>query len=132
MPIKFWYRKNPWTQLYDANRIKPLASAQQFIAHNVDVATRFIADRFKADAHQLSQVAFDEGKILDIEGKQVAAYRDPEGNIQTLSAVCTHLGCIVEWNIAEKSWDCPCHGGRYSTSGQVLNVPPIEPLEPLS
>ncbi|MDI9640336.1 FAD-dependent oxidoreductase [Oscillatoria amoena NRMC-F 0135] len=125
-------RKNPWTQLYDANRIKPLASAQQFIAHNVDVATRFIADRFKADAHQLSQVAFDEGKILDIEGKQVAAYRDPEGNIQTLSAVCTHLGCIVEWNIAEKSWDCPCHGGRYSTSGQVLNGPPIEPLEPLS
>lgn len=124
-------RKNPWTQLYDANRVKPLASAQQFIAHNVDVATHFIADRFKVDAHQLSQVAFDEGKILEIDNQQVAAYRDAEGKMHTLSAVCKHLGCIVEWNNTEKSWDCPCHGGRYSFTGAVLDGPPIESLEPL-
>jgi Rieske Fe-S protein len=62
----------------------------------------------------------------------VAAYRDPKGNVVTLSPVCTHLGCLVSWNAAESTWDCPCHGSRFKPTGQVLAGPAEAPLEPVS
>lgn len=121
-------RKNPWSKVYDPNRANLLAGAQRFVTENLGVAKHFVADRFSSDAQQVSEVPVGEGRIVDIDGKKYAVYRDETGNLSSLSPVCTHAGCIVNWNNAEKTWDCPCHGGRFNTTGEVLNGPPISDL----
>ena len=70
------------------------------------------------------------GKIVDLDGKRVAAHRDLQGAVTTLSPFCTHMGCIVHWNTAESTWDCPCHGSRFKPTGEVLAGPAETPLEP--
>ncbi|MBD2086325.1 FAD-dependent oxidoreductase [Coleofasciculus sp. FACHB-542] len=123
-------RTNPWSDLYDPNRANILASAQRFVTENLGVAKHFVADRlFKSEGNEPSDVAPGEGKILDINGKKYAVYRDETDYLCSLSPVCTHAGCIVDWNNAEKTWDCPCHGGRFSPTGEVLNGPPITDLD---
>jgi nitrite reductase/ring-hydroxylating ferredoxin subunit len=73
----------------------------------------------------------NEGKILNLGGKKVAAYRDGEGKVTVCSPICTHLKCIVGWNAAEQTWDCPCHGSRFKPTGEVISGPAEEPLEKL-
>ncbi|MBD1936812.1 FAD-dependent oxidoreductase [Microcoleus sp. FACHB-68] len=122
-------KPNPWRDVYDPNRV-PVAGASRLMTENLNVATHLIADRFKSDASRLSEVRPNEGKIVDVNGEKLAIYRDEAGTIHALSPVCSHATCIVHWNNTEKSWDCPCHGGRYSPTGQVLNGPPINGLQP--
>lgn len=67
-----------------------------------------------------------EGQV--IKDKHVALYRDQNGHLHALSSICTHEECEVEWNQGEKSWDCPCHGSRFTADGHVINGPAVEPL----
>lgn len=73
-----------------------------------------------------------EGKIIDRNGEKLAVYTDENGKITTLSAVCKHMGCIVEWNGGEKTWDCPCHGSRYNALGKVINGPAEKDLDKIA
>ena len=77
------------------------------------------------------RLAPGQGGLADVAGKKVAAYRDDDGVLHALSAVCPHLGCVVDWNDAERSWDCPCHGSRYDTEGKVICGPTTAPLTPV-
>jgi nitrite reductase/ring-hydroxylating ferredoxin subunit len=70
------------------------------------------------------------GGVVDLDGSRVAAYRDDEGALHILSPRCTHMGCTVDWNDADKTWDCPCHGSRYAWSGEVIDGPATRGLEP--
>jgi Rieske Fe-S protein len=70
----------------------------------------------------------NEGKVITVKGEKIAAYRDETGNLHAVSAVCTHLACIVGWNNAEKSWDCPCHGARFNFDGEVIHGPAVKDL----
>ena len=72
----------------------------------------------------------DSGAVLSEGLSRIATYRSPDGTLHRLSAVCTHLGCIVQWNGTERSWDCPCHGSRYDRFGTVINGPANSNLEP--
>jgi glycine/D-amino acid oxidase-like deaminating enzyme/nitrite reductase/ring-hydroxylating ferredoxin subunit len=122
-------RQNPYAALYDATRVKPKAGAKDFIQENAEVAFRFVADRLaKPEGHDLSEVPPGEGRILEVDGKKVAVFREEGGAVHAVSPVCTHLGCHVHWNNAERSWDCPCHGARYSPTGEVLNGPAVKGL----
>jgi glycine/D-amino acid oxidase-like deaminating enzyme/nitrite reductase/ring-hydroxylating ferredoxin subunit len=121
-------RENAWSKIYDPTRMKPLASVKRFVVENVDFPAHLVADRLKSDADTIAEVGMGEGKIVDHRGKKLAVYRDDQGLITVRSAVCTHLGCIVQFNHAEKSWDCPCHGARYNTEGEVLEGPAVKPL----
>ncbi|PSO74333.1 MAG: FAD-dependent oxidoreductase [Cyanobacteria bacterium QH_8_48_120] len=122
-------RKNRWAELYDATRATPFVS-QDSLRENADVATRWISDRFKGlQTNSFSQVSKGEGKLVTVNGDKVATYRDEQGKIHAVSGVCSHLGCIVNWNSAEKSWDCPCHGARFSYEGKVLQAPAVNDLE---
>jgi Rieske Fe-S protein len=69
--------------------------------------------------------------VLELDGEKVAAHRDGGGELQLVSAVCTHLGCAVEWNGAEETWDCPCHGSRFEPGGDVIQGPATDPLPPV-
>ncbi|MDY7014862.1 MAG: FAD-dependent oxidoreductase, partial [Cyanobacteriota bacterium] len=120
--------ENPWAQLYDSLRATPFLS-QTSIKENTKVVTHWVGDRLKGLADSVAEVAPGEGKLVTVEGNKVAAYRDERGEISVVSAVCTHLGCIVNWNEAEKSWDCPCHGARFSCEGKVLHGPAVKDLE---
>ncbi|MCP3138753.1 FAD-dependent oxidoreductase [Pyxidicoccus xibeiensis] len=122
-------RENPFAALYDATRVKPQAGAKDFIQENAEVAFRWVADRLaKPDGRKLADVAPGEAKVLEVDGKKVAVYREENGTTHAVSPVCTHLGCHVHWNGAERSWDCPCHGARYSPTGKVLNGPAVKDL----
>jgi glycine/D-amino acid oxidase-like deaminating enzyme/nitrite reductase/ring-hydroxylating ferredoxin subunit len=122
-------QENPWLELYDATRATPFLTPQS-IKEGVDVATRWVGDRLKGlQSSSFSEVTTGEGKLLTVEGEKVAAYRDEQGNVHAVSAVCTHLACIVSWNSAEKSWDCACHGSRFGYDGEVLHGPAVKDLE---
>jgi glycine/D-amino acid oxidase-like deaminating enzyme/nitrite reductase/ring-hydroxylating ferredoxin subunit len=122
--------ENKWSKTYSASRITPLASAKEFVKENVNVAYEFIKDRFtKNDAKEFDEVQAGQGKIMDVDGKKCGVHRDGAGKLHVVSAVCTHMGCINHWNETEKSWDCPCHGSRFSVDGEVLEGPAYAPLQ---
>jgi len=120
---------NPWAPLYDPRRIKPLTEARSFASANIDVARRFVVDRLRPSyVDSVDDIAPGDGAVLRIHGEKTACYRDGAGELHAVSAVCTHLGCIVAFNDAEKSWDCPCHGSRFDTDGAILQGPANKPL----
>ena len=122
-------RENPWAGLFDATRADLVASAKKLIQENADVAARFVGDRLRAfQAPDVEELAPGEGGIYRESGNRVAAYRDETGTLYTCSAICTHMGCVVQWNAAERSWDCPCHGSRFDYRGEVLQGPAVHPL----
>ena len=122
-------KDNPYTELYDSLRATPFVTVES-VKQEVDVATRWIGDRFKGLlSSSFSEVAKGEGKLLTIDNEKVAAYRDEQGTVHAISATCTHLACIVSWNNAEKSWDCACHGARFSCDGKVIQGPAVKDLE---
>ncbi len=123
-------RQNPYQELYDPNRFKPRASIVDFVKENIDFPVHLVADRLKgAGALSVAGVAKGEGKIVEIAGEKTAVFRDEHGLLHAVSPVCTHLGCLVGFNNAEKTWDCPCHGSRFDKDGKVLNGPAALPLE---
>jgi Rieske Fe-S protein len=107
------------------------ALGRDYIRENKDYPYYLIRDRFAgAEGRSLRSLRRGEGKILDLDGERVAAYRSESGHVTRLSPICTHMGCLVEWNGAESTWDCPCHGSRFEASGKVLAGPAESPLEP--
>ena len=122
-------KKNPWLDLYDATRIKPVAGAAQFIKGNAEVAADLIGGYLRAKPQDFDTLKPGEGGILKLDGRNVAAYRDEQGKVHAVSAACTHMGCLVGWNGNDRSWDCPCHGSRFALDGRVLHGPAVKPLE---
>ncbi|TVQ07264.1 MAG: FAD-dependent oxidoreductase [Leptolyngbya sp. DLM2.Bin27] len=120
--------ENPWAELYEATRPTPFVTTTS-IQKNLEVGAHWVGDRFKGLFDSTDSVAPGEGKLVTHKGGKVAAYRDEHNQLHTVSAVCPHLGCIVAWNQAETSWDCPCHGSRFSTEGKILHGPAVKPLE---
>ena len=117
-------RENPWAATFDSSRLKPLASATEFVKENLNVARRFVQDHLRSD--DVSSLAPGEGGVVG----RTAVSRTDDGELVAVSAVCTHLRCAVRWNQAERSWDCPCHGSRFDQRGRVLQGPATEDLAP--
>jgi glycine/D-amino acid oxidase-like deaminating enzyme/nitrite reductase/ring-hydroxylating ferredoxin subunit len=125
-------RENPWADLYDAKRLKPKAAFKRLLSGNASAGRHWIVDRFKPAEKEPDELAAGEGGIVRIRGRKRAAYRDDAGTLHVLSPICRHLYCHVAWNAAERSWDCPCHGSRYSAEGQVIQGPTVKPLKRVS
>jgi len=123
-------RENPYASLFDPTRLNPRASAVKLVTENAVAGVRFVADRLsKPGARGIGDLARGEGDIVRHRGEKVAAYRDDDGVVTAVSPVCTHLGCQVNFNRAERSWDCPCHGSRFAVDGSVLQGPAVHRLE---
>jgi len=124
-------RSNPWSELFDPGRKALTRGLWDYVKENVDYPYYLIRDRFAgAEAKSLRAVRRGEGKVIDRKGAKVAAYRDAAGTVTLRSAICTHMGCVVGWNAAERTWDCPCHGSRFKPSGAVISGPAESPLPP--
>jgi glycine/D-amino acid oxidase-like deaminating enzyme/nitrite reductase/ring-hydroxylating ferredoxin subunit len=120
---------NRYAELYQATRVKPLASLASYIGENIDFPLHLLSDNLRPpDAMSIDEIAKGEGKIVRIRGERLAVYRDEAGGLHAVSPVCTHLGCHVAFNASEKSWDCPCHGSRFDIDGAVLNAPAVRGL----
>ena len=101
-----------------------------FVAQGVNFAKRFTRARLtKPEATPVSDIAPGQAKVVSVDGDRVAAYRDDAGTLHAVSAVCTHLGCLIEFNATEKTWDCPCHGSRFDCDGHVIHGPAQRSLD---
>ncbi|WP_205499859.1 FAD-dependent oxidoreductase [Rufibacter psychrotolerans] len=122
-------RENPYAALYSPTRHNPRKAAAKFLKENADVAFQLIKDLpYRSQVEELADIAAGEGKNIEMDGKNYGAYRDHSGHLHVVSAVCTHMGCLVHFNKAETSWDCPCHGSRFDVEGKVLEGPAIYDL----
>jgi glycine/D-amino acid oxidase-like deaminating enzyme/nitrite reductase/ring-hydroxylating ferredoxin subunit len=123
--------ESPYAALFDATRVKP-SSVGNFLRETKEMPVHFIGDRLDPpDVTSTRHIERDQGRSMKVDGKRLAVYRDRQGALHAVSAVCTHMGCLVKFNEAERSWDCPCHGSRFGVDGQVLDGPAITPLEPI-
>ena len=120
-------RSNPWADLFDSKRLGNARSLATFAKENANVGGYFVGGRLKRGG--LGRLAPGEGRVVRDGVGQTAVSRGPDGELRAVSARCTHMGCIVAWNGAERSWDCPCHGSRFDTDGSVLQGPAVSPLE---
>jgi glycine/D-amino acid oxidase-like deaminating enzyme/nitrite reductase/ring-hydroxylating ferredoxin subunit len=121
---------SPWAGLFDPNRLTLRASATRLVKENAVAGIRFVGDRItKRGSRSIEELAPGEADIVRLDGETVAAYRDENGVLEVVSPTCTHLGCQVNWNRAERSWDCPCHGSRFTPAGDVLQGPAVHRLE---
>ncbi len=121
---------HPDIELFNPNRIKPVAGFVNFLSHNIDTVKNFVGRLFPGEKlHELAGLAPGEGDVVTYGHEKVALYKDDEGKLHAVSPVCKHLKCEVKWNSAERSWDCPCHGARYDCDGNVLTGPADHSLE---
>jgi glycine/D-amino acid oxidase-like deaminating enzyme/nitrite reductase/ring-hydroxylating ferredoxin subunit len=121
-------KENEWTKMFDATRIKPIAGASEFIKENVEVAAHLVGGYLARKPKSYDELAPGDAAIMKIDGDNVAAFRDEQGVVHAVSAVCSHMGCIVGWNATDRTWDCPCHGSRFELSGEVIHGPATQPL----
>jgi glycine/D-amino acid oxidase-like deaminating enzyme/nitrite reductase/ring-hydroxylating ferredoxin subunit len=122
-------RDNPWSSTFDSMRVKPLAAVRGMVEEGIQDGFYFFADRVRKRG-SAEEVRPGEGRVVGKGLLQAAVYRDESGTMHRRSARCTHLGCIVSWNNAERTWDCPCHGSRFGVDGEVLQGPAVKPLAP--
>lgn len=126
-------KESRYGDLFNPKRIKPIAGFTNFIRHNADVTKEFLGKLFSAEKlTELSDLAAGEGKLVSFEGKKLGIYKAESGEITAVNPICTHMKCDVKWNTSERSWDCPCHGGRFDCYGKVLTGPPSHDLEQIS
>lgn len=124
-------RQNAWSATFDSTRVAARQQARQGLKANVEVAKHFVGDRLKnRDAPSADDLAVGSGGIVSRDGETIAAFRDDDGRLHAVSPTCTHMGCQVSFNTAERSWDCPCHGSRFDVDGRLLQGPAVEDLAP--
>lgn len=121
-------RENPWAEIYEPSRVS-LRAAGDFLRENLNVAAWYVENVTRGDVESPDAIARGTGRIVRRGWSKVAIYRDEAGNLHEHSAVCPHLGGIVQWNPVEKSWDCPLHGSRFNALGRMINGPAISDLK---
>lgn len=125
-------RPNEWAELFHPMRLHLRGAMSDLITENKDFPAHLAKDRltsWNVESKDTHDVHSGEGKIISVDGRKLAIFRDEAGKLCALSTICTHLKCDVAWNTAEKTWDCPCHGSRFAIDGSVVNGPARDPLE---
>ena len=115
--------------IFSPSRNLTTQAAKAIVIQNLDVAKSLVAGKTKSVTHH-AELSPGEASVLNMNGQKVGAYRHEDGKLYMFDTTCTHLGCELEWNNAETSWDCPCHGSRFKYTGEVIEGPAFYPLEP--
>lgn len=118
-----------WKDVYNPSRKTTAASSMNFITENFNVAKNLIGGKLESLTKEEDiDILPGEGKVVELYGKRAGAYRDPDGVLYIVNTTCTHMGCELNWNPAERTWDCPCHGSRFTYEGKVIEGPAVKPL----
>ncbi|WP_410663419.1 FAD-dependent oxidoreductase [Amycolatopsis sp. lyj-84] len=119
---------NPHAALFSPHRLS-LRNVPALVRQNTKTAKDLVGDRLSpVDEHDTAEVPIDEARVRRDGAGKKGVYRDQAGALHAVSLRCTHLGCLLRFNGAERSWDCPCHGSRFDVDGAVLEGPAVEPL----
>lgn len=122
-------KENPWQRIYKPRRLN-LKAGRILFKETIGTLLKYYKTKpDHPESVSLASIALDDAAIVEFNNHKAGAYRDQHGLLHLVSANCTHLGCIINWNNVEKTWDCPCHGSRFSISGEVINGPANDPLE---
>ena len=121
--------ENIYEEIFKSTRYKPIVNKDETKNMLVDSTKSLILDRIKKENIKTDDIKNDSGAVIDLDGTKVGVYKNEEGKEYYIKPVCTHLGCILEWNDADKIWDCPCHGSRYDKFGKNIDNPAIKNLE---
>jgi Rieske Fe-S protein len=124
--------ENPYKELYSPSRFHADPDLQSLVSTNVDVAKHLIKGKLEIVPGDPDDLTDGEGSVVMYNGQRAGAYKDENGKLYIVDTTCTHLGCECEWNHAEKTWDCPCHGSRYAYSGDVIEGPAKKALKLLA
>ncbi|WEG15017.1 FAD-dependent oxidoreductase [Pullulanibacillus sp. KACC 23026] len=122
-------KDNRFKDVFTPSRFYADPSLKKFLIQNADVAKHLIKGKMGTPSMQLEDLSKDEGGVVTVNGKRRGAYRDKEGNVYIVDTTCTHMGCECNWNQGDRTWDCPCHGSRYSYKGEVIEGPAEKPLK---
>jgi glycine/D-amino acid oxidase-like deaminating enzyme/nitrite reductase/ring-hydroxylating ferredoxin subunit len=122
-------RPNPYKELFTPSRFKADPSVKTLIRENADVAGHLLKGKWEFPVRTVDDLQADEGSVIRVNGKRAGAYKDKNQNVYMVDTTCRHMGCEVEWNSGDRTWDCPCHGSRYSVTGEVLEGPAKHPLK---
>jgi glycine/D-amino acid oxidase-like deaminating enzyme/nitrite reductase/ring-hydroxylating ferredoxin subunit len=120
--------KSPYQDVYNPSRKTIGASAKEFVKENINVAKELIKGKFTPIPKDFD-IKPGEGKVINGLGERTGAFRDEQGVLHLVNTTCTHMGCELQWNSAERSWDCPCHGSRFTYDGKIIDGPAVMPLE---
>lgn len=120
-------KESPWQDVYDPSRKTIAASIKKFAAENINVGGQLISGKLSKPSKD-TDVKQGQAKILEIDGERTGAFRDDDGKLHLVNTTCTHAGCELNWNSAERSWDCPCHASRFTYKGDILKGPATKPL----
>jgi glycine/D-amino acid oxidase-like deaminating enzyme/nitrite reductase/ring-hydroxylating ferredoxin subunit len=117
-------KENPWEKIYNPSRFKLLKAGGTFFKEIGSMLVEYYRTKPRGEGAPLSSLQpGGKGEIVELDGDKYGAYVDDSNKLHLVGAECMHLGCIVKWNNDEKTWDCPCHGSRYTSEGKVINGP---------
>jgi glycine/D-amino acid oxidase-like deaminating enzyme/nitrite reductase/ring-hydroxylating ferredoxin subunit len=119
--------KSPYQDVYNPSRKTITASAKEFVKENVNVAKELLKGKLSRLPEDF-EIKPGEGKVINGNGERIGAFRDEKGGLHLVNTTCTHMGCELMWNSAERSWDCPCHGSRFTYDGDIVEGPAVMPL----
>lgn len=125
-------KENPYEEVFKSTRLKPIKNYEELGNMLKEVGYSAIINKLEKIDEYVKDVKQGEGKIVEIEGKKVGVYRDEEGKAYIIKPYCTHLGCELSWNNLDKTWDCPCHGSRFTYEGKSIYDPSIKDLEKIN
>ena len=121
----------PWAKIFDPKRVHLKETIVGVMRNAADAVSHMFGDRTKTPRLELlTDIPPGEGGVLMVDERRLAVYHDPRGGFRAVAATCTHLGCVVGFNDAEATWDCPCHGSRFGLDGSIISGPALKPLEP--
>ncbi|NPV08479.1 MAG: FAD-dependent oxidoreductase [Anaerolineae bacterium] len=123
-------RENDWLPAFYPARVAQLKGAEHLVEGGARFVQHYAVDRLRhVEQGTPADLAPGEGRVLELEGKKVALYKDEQGGLHALSPSCAHQGCLVRWNAAERTWDCPCHGSRFRPDGTFIHGPTVRDLK---
>lgn len=126
---KILNKENPYEEVFTSTRLKPIKNYQEMGNMLKEVVEGLVIEKVKISKETMENIKMNQGKIVEVDGKKVGVYRDENGKIFAVKPVCSHLGCQLNWNNLEKTWDCPCHGSRFTYTGKSIYDPSIKDLE---
>lgn len=119
--------ESPWSPVFNPSRFEVDPMVKSFVTTNLDVAKHLIGDKFKTAPDEID-IKAGEGKVVEIDGEKMGAYKDNNGKLHLVDITCTHMGCTLNWNVAALTWDCPCHASRFTYDGAIIDGPSLKPL----
>ncbi|MCJ8006554.1 glycine/D-amino acid oxidase-like deaminating enzyme/nitrite reductase/ring-hydroxylating ferredoxin subunit [Lederbergia wuyishanensis] len=122
-------KENRYEEIFSPSRFTADPGIKTIVKQNMNVAANLISGKFERPDKEMKDIKEGEGAVVSIKGGRAGAYKTMDGQLYVVDTTCTHMGCEVNWNSADQTWDCPCHGSRFSIEGDVIEGPAERPLK---